>query len=327
MYDFFYFCKKMLRKCLYLYFLAASIFFISCSKEKRSERAAEKMKEFVANISTYAKSKKSNFIIIPQNGPELATVGLDATSELDANYLQHIDAITVEELFYFNTYAPDNERIQLLDRLKELKPIIVSEMVSKNSDVPHAYELNAAHGFIPFVRDSANYYYDHIPDTIINENNNDILNMNNVKNVLYFIGGASVYQNKSDYLAAIANTNFDLVIIDLFFGNDPLTPQDLEQIRHKKNGGKRLLIAYVSIGSAEKYRYYWKENWRLHHPCFIKKPYPGYPDEFYVKYWDKDWQNIIYGSPDSYIDKIISAGFDGAFLDNVEAYYYLYFDE
>jgi cysteinyl-tRNA synthetase len=45
-----------------------------------------------------------------------------------------------------------------------------------------------------------------------------------------------------------------------------------------------------------------------------------------VKFWKDDWQEIIYGNEDSYIKKIIDAGFDGAYLDNVEAYYFLYFD-
>jgi cysteinyl-tRNA synthetase len=41
-----------------------------------------------------------------------------------------------------------------------------------------------------------------------------------------------------------------------------------------------------------------------------------------VKYWRPEWQDILYGSREAYLDKIISAGFDGAFLDVVDAYYY-----
>ena len=36
------------------------------------------------------------------------------------------------------------------------------------------------------------------------------------------------------------------------------------------------------------------------------------------------WQKMMFGNDDSYIKKIINAGFDGVFLDNVEAYYALY---
>ena len=85
-----------------------------------------------------------------------------------------------------------------------------------------------------------------------------------------------------------------------------------------------MLIAYVNVGAAENWRYYWQDKWKLHRPAWLKKEYDGYDDEIWVKFWDKDWKNIIYGNDDSYMKKIIDVGFDGAYLDNVEAYYYLY---
>src|SRR5262245_37216271 len=33
-----------------------------------------------------------------------------------------------------------------------------------------------------------------------------------------------------------------------------------------------------------------------------------------------DWQDIIFKGPDSYLDRIIKAGFDGAYLDKVDEY-------
>ena len=87
-----------------------------------------------------------------------------------------------------------------------------------------------------------------------------------------------------------------------------------------------MVISYINIGAAENWRYYWKDDWKLHHPRWLKKPYKGYQDEIWVKFWKKDWQEIIYGNDNSYMKKILDAGFDGAYLDNVEAYYFLYFD-
>ena len=43
---------------------------------------------------------------------------------------------------------------------------------------------------------------------------------------------------------------------------------------------------------------------------------------FKVKYWRPEWQTILYGSSDACLDKIMAAGFDGAFLDVIDAYYY-----
>jgi len=80
----------------------------------------------------------------------------------------------------------------------------------------------------------------------------------------------------------------------------------------------------MNIGAAENWRYYWYGNWIINDPVWIKKNYAGYEDEFYVQFWHQDWQNIIYGNDESYLKKIVDAGFDGVYLDNVEAYYFLY---
>ena len=39
--------------------------------------------------------------------------------------------------------------------------------------------------------------------------------------------------------------------------NDAFTAAEITALKTKANGGKRFIISYVSIGSAEKYRYYW----------------------------------------------------------------------
>lgn len=313
-----------MRRLFIVLFVLLQVFMIqSCSKERRSDRAGEKMQEFVINLSNWAHGRKSDFIIIPQNGSELAFNYLWPEDGLNEAYLNAVDGFGIEELFWFYSYSPDEERLNMLRTLIQYKPVLVSEMVQHKNDIPLAYAKNINEGFLCFVRDSSNYYYEHIPDTIIAENSNDIITMQDAKNYLYLIG-SDAYADKNAFLNAIAATSFDVVLIDLFFGEQMLTSSDLSAIRQKACGGKRLIIAYISIGSAERYRYYWQENWKLHHPNFIRKAYDGYPDEFWVRFWDKDWQEIIYGSDDSYLGKIINAGFDGAYLDNTEAYYYLY---
>ena len=102
--------------------------------------------------------------------------------------------------------------------------------------------------------------------------------------------------------------------------------RNIDQLKTKQNGGQRLVISYINVGAAEKYRYYWQDKWKLHRPLWLKKEYEGYEDEIWVKFWKKDWEEIIYGNDESYIKKIINSGFDGAYIDNVEAYYFLYFD-
>ena len=281
------------------------------------------MQTFVVNISNYAKQINPNFLIIPQNGLELAFNDLEIDNGQNVQYLNSVDGFGIEELFYNGTYAPDDYRIKMAKNLAGQKPILVSEFIANNNEIPDAILKNTDEGFLCFPRGNNNYDYLHIPDTVINENANDITALADAKNYLYMISTDN-YTTKQTFLSAIAATNFDLVLIDLFFDGVELTSTEVNNLKAKANGGKRLVIAYMSVGSAENYRYYWKNDWKLGSPSWLAKPYDGFPDEFWVEYWNTEWENIIYGNNNSYTKKILDAGFDGAYLDNVEAYYFLY---
>lgn len=299
---------------------------VSCSKEKRSDKAAERMQEFVINISQYARQYDADFIIIPQNGVELAFNNIDPAEGLNTSYMAAIDGFGVEELFYNGTYEPDYERISMVQQLNDSKKIFVAEYISDNNNIADALNRNYNEGFLCFPRTSSNYDYLYIPDSVPHENTNDITSAAQAQNYLYLISTDN-FSSKESMINAISATNFDLIIIDLFFDGTEFTSSEIQQLKTKANGGKRLVISYMNIGSAEKFRYYWKKGWGVHHPLWLKRKYEGYDDEFWVKFWKDDWKDIIYGNDDSYTKKIINAGFDGAYLDNVEAFYFLYYKD
>ncbi|WNZ58303.1 hypothetical protein QT397_13490 [Microbulbifer sp. MKSA007] len=39
-----------------------------------------------------------------------------------------------------------------------------------------------------------------------------------------------------------------------------------------------------------------------------------------MKYWQEGWQKIIFGNDNSYIYMIVDAGFDGAYMDGIDAF-------
>jgi cysteinyl-tRNA synthetase len=92
-----------------------------------------------------------------------------------------------------------------------------------------------------------------------------------------------------------------------------------KQVRSLQASGK-LVVCYLSIGEAEPYRYYWKKGWKPGRPSWVLRPNPDWPDNYPVKYWHPDWRRILYGGPDSYLDRILVAGFDGIYLDIVDGY-------
>lgn len=283
------------------------------------------MQDFVISISNYAKDIKPGFIIIPQNGTELAFKDLDPDASINTTYLDAVDGFAVEELFYNGNSTTDEYKLGMLQQLVNHKKVMVADYLSNDNNFEDAVQKSKHEGFICFPRTSDNYDYRIIPDSIIDENTNNINSLQDAQNFLYLISTEN-FSTKEQMLSAIATTNFDVVLIDLFWDDQPLSTNDLGQIKNKANGGKRLLISYINVGAAEKYRYYWQDGWKLHKPKWLKKKYDGYDDEIWVQYWCEDWQDIIYGNNDPYMKKIVDAGFDGAFLDNVEAYYFLYHD-
>jgi endo-alpha-1,4-polygalactosaminidase (GH114 family) len=72
-----------------------------------------------------------------------------------------------------------------------------------------------------------------------------------------------VYQLQRIDLRAIGETKFDLVIIDYSRdGSDArrFTASQISALKDSPGGPKRVL-AYMSIGEAEDYRWYWRRSW------------------------------------------------------------------
>jgi cysteinyl-tRNA synthetase len=138
--------------------------------------------------------------------------------------------------------------------------------------------------------------------------------------------GSWAYQLQDINITEISNNStFELVVID--YSNDgsdenKFTKNDIQQI---KNSGK-IAIAYISIGEAETYRNYWKEEWDADNngvpdnsaPSWLGNENPDWKGNYEVRYWDERWQSIIY----NYIDTIIAQDFDGIYCDIVDGYYY-----
>jgi uncharacterized protein (TIGR01370 family) len=78
----------------------------------------QEMRDFVQGISIYAKGLKAGFIIIPQNGHELLTEDGRESGTPASTYLNSIDGVGREDLFYGydndNEATPESERDYML---------------------------------------------------------------------------------------------------------------------------------------------------------------------------------------------------------------------
>ena len=310
---------------LLLPFLFVAILFYACNKCNELVNYRDEMRNFVIGISKEAKSKKSNFYIIPQNGQELCET---TTGIVAIDYLNNIDAQAREDMYY--GYNKDNEATpndvnseweRVLDELKaNNKSVLTIDYCSSNDKMLDAYTKNNVKNYTSFSANDRNLTT--IPSYPINrENNLNITQLSDAKNFLYLINGSN-YNDKRAFINAVKNTNYDVIIMDLFQDDIAFTASEITELKVKHNGATRLVICYMSIGEAEDYRYYWNKKWKYNKPDWLGKTNPDWAGNYKVCYWNKDWQNIIYGNENSYLSKIIDANFDGVYLDIIDAFEY-----
>lgn len=128
---------------------------------------------------------------------------------------------------------------------------------------------------------------------------------------------------------ALAASEYDMLVIEAGYNFSDWaydTPQIVDRLKVKPDGGSRLLLAYIDIGQAEDYRDYWQDDWvaptahKRGNPEFLITIDPdGWSGNFPVAFWDDDWQSLWLGSSGIVAD-LAKYGFDGVLLDWVEAY-------
>jgi cysteinyl-tRNA synthetase len=137
--------------------------------------------------------------------------------------------------------------------------------------------------------------------------------------------GSWGYQLDDIVPRVIADSPYDLVVMDYSRdGSDAgaFTADEISRMKTRQGRHDKIILSYMSIGEAEDYRYYWQGEWKQRKPSWLDKENPDWPGNYKVRYWDKHWQHLFYGSPNAYLDKIIAAGFDGVYLDIIDAFEY-----
>ncbi len=137
-----------------------------------------------------------------------------------------------------------------------------------------------------------------------------------------------LYQLQDIDLEAVGQTGYDLVVMDYAANGSGETAFNAAQIEALRNspGGPKIIISYMSIGESEDYRFYWNPDWDANNdgqpdegvPSWLDIQNPYWAGNYKVRYWDSTWQAVIF----DYTDRLLDAGFDGAYLDIIDAYEY-----
>ncbi len=295
----------------------------------------QKMRELVIALSKAAKKHNPEFLVIGQNALELVTINGTPTGKVALDYMHALDATGIEELFYGyenkdGVKTPPKITQYFLSYLtiftRYKKPVLVIDYPKTATQAQDSFKRSSQKGFISF---QTNRACSIIPSWMFNQNEDPVRRLSHAKNFLYLINPEK-FKSKDEFVQLLSHTWYDVLIVDAFFWDEMLTKKDVAQLQKKPNGARRLVIAYMSIGEAEDYRYYWKDEWKKNKPAFLEKENPEWKGNFKVRYWDKQWHKIVYGAGEeefgnSYSGKIVNAGFDGVYLDVLDAA--MYFEE
>jgi cysteinyl-tRNA synthetase len=120
------------------------------------------------------------------------------------------------------------------------------------------------------------------------------------------------YQLQNIKPGEIAVSSHDLVVIDYTGENGPFSKAEVERMKRKPDGSRRVVLSYMSIGEAEDYRWYWAQR----SSSWLGAENTKWRGNYAVRFWDPGWQQIIF----AYVDRLLAAGFDGVYLDKVDEF-------
>ena len=106
--------------------------------------------------------------------------------------------------------------------------------------------------------------------------------------------------------SAMKKGNSDVAVVD------PDEVRNPSQLKTKAKGGKRAVLAYISIGEAEEGRAYMKKGSKK----WLTKDGQGWSGNYKTRFWDEEWKGIV----KSRVKAALAAGYDGVYLDRVDTY-------
>ena len=147
----------------------------------------------------------------------------------------------------------------------------------------------------------------------------------------YVLQADARWKKQSEAVESLASCARDWIVIDAAYSGETdsrWTRTDLDTMRSGKSG--RRVLAYLSIGEAEDYRHYWKKSWDADRdgkpdvgaPDFLMPENPDWAGNYRVRYWHNNWQALMLAE----VDRIAEQGFDGVYLDIVDAFETFEFD-
>ncbi len=294
----------------------------------------EEMRTFVERISSFSREYRPTFGVIIEDALPLLIKSNPEDEELvfpARAFIRSIDGIMPTGVYYgglafdqrFKNDKALGDTLNLISWASDAGlPVFVLDKTRDAGNIRDGQNRSSESGYVYGSTTHADFTESILPDYPLrpfDENAESILSLNAVRNFAV-IGNSIIYGREDEFALKMSRNNYDMLVVDVFHGHQPLSKRAVETLKYKRNGTRRLVYARVNIGTAARYLYYWRSNWREGNPSWLGRPVPERPDTHYVEYWRPEWQRYITGDTASYIYGVIDQGYDGVVLADVDIY-------
>ncbi|MEW5962063.1 MAG: endo alpha-1,4 polygalactosaminidase [Pseudomonadota bacterium] len=135
--------------------------------------------------------------------------------------------------------------------------------------------------------------------------------------------------------AEAGRSPYDLLVLDATTGHAadrPFRHDEIEALKSKPDGSRRLVVSYLSIGEAEDYRsdYFTAEYLSEDAPDWLLGENPAWKGNRLIRFCSEGWQQTILGDGEGRnvynsvepapLTRLVELGLDGVYLDRVDVY-------
>lgn len=302
------------------------------------------MRTLIGQMGDYCRARQPRMILMVKGAPELIVKGkreLDwqegrdpegggkglygTIGTVDEEYLQGLDGVVLDGIFsgaeeYGKATAPARRDLLLAAATAARKaelPVFDIEYGPDEAGLKAAQEAARAGGFQIVVDRSGNGDLARLPKAApARENPDHITRPAQARNLLV-MNKAADFDNNGAWAKALAATNYDILALDAFGGGKaPLTQAQVEALKTKKIGARRLVLATLPVGRAWETAFYWNRDWQEGNPPWLFAKDPTRVPSWVVEYWSEGWKSVL----GKYVDGITQLKFDGFLVTDAEAY-------
>jgi hypothetical protein len=296
------------------------------------------LRAIVQELSRYARTRQPGFAILARGGAPLAfrtrrAAVLEAAraaraghGELEpdspaagigepaSGFLAAIDGFVIDGQFCGEPPVSDEDMVRLAD----LNMVLASIDHCASPDIADEARRRArTAGVLIHADTDPQGRLDTIPTgRPWGENSDNITDPQQARSILV-LEDASAFGDVSLLIGALRETNHDILVLDPFvLGEKALAAQHVRELRYKKLGARRLVMASFDVGYANADEYYWKPTWDLGDPRWLSATALGRPGAHFTEFWDPAWKKQL----GEYFVAVMDLGFDGVMIDGLDAF-------